>query len=119
MIDKEVVERGNVKITKIVNEQQVPVNLPLLQEEHDIQRVPVNQFVETPPPPIRHEGNTMIIPILQEVLVVEKRLMVVEELHITKQQVTTQEVQHVTLKKEEIIIERTSHDQAGAAPSQA
>ncbi|GAB2538729.1 YsnF/AvaK domain-containing protein [Rufibacter soli] len=107
-LDKEVVEKGSVRITKVVSEQEVPVNIALLQEEHDVQRVPVNQYVETPPPPLRYEGDTMIIPILQEVLVVEKRLLVVEELRITKHQVQTQETQHINLRKEEIKVERVS-----------
>lgn len=107
-LGKEVVEKGNVRIRKVVTEQEVPVNIPLLQEGHDIQRIPVNQYVETPPPPIRYEGDTMIIPILQEVMVIEKRLLVVEELHITKHLVHTQNIQHVHLRKEEIRIERTT-----------
>ncbi|WP_082161609.1 YsnF/AvaK domain-containing protein [Rufibacter radiotolerans] len=111
-LDKEVVEKGSVRITKVVSEQEVPVNIPLLQEDHDIQRVAVNQYVDTPPPPLRYEGDTMIIPILQEVLVVEKRLLVVEELRITKHQVQTHETQHISLRKEEIKIERVSPNTA-------
>ncbi len=111
-LDKQVVEKGSVRIIKVVNEQEVPVNIPLIQEEHDIQRVPVNQYVDTPPPPIRYEGDTMIIPIVQEVMVVEKRLMVVEELHITKNRVQTHDVQQVNLRKEEIRVERISADQS-------
>ncbi|WP_207431515.1 YsnF/AvaK domain-containing protein [Sabulibacter ruber] len=112
-LDKQVVEKGTVRIVKTVNEQEIPVNIPLLQEEHDIQRVPVNEYVDTPPPPIRYEGDTMIIPILQEVMVVQKRLMVVEELHITKHRVQTQETQHVNLRREEIRVERISPDEPG------
>ncbi|GGK85293.1 YsnF/AvaK domain-containing protein [Rufibacter glacialis] len=109
-LEKKVVEKGSVRLTKVISEQEVPVNIPLIQEEHDIQRVPVNQYVDSPPPPIRYEGDTMIIPIVQEVMVVEKRLMVVEELHITKNKVQTQNVQQVNLRKEEIRIERLSPD---------
>ena len=116
-LDKRVVEKGSVRITKVINEQEVPINIPLIQEEHDIQRVPVNQYVDSPPPPIRYEGDTMIIPIVQEVMVVEKRLMVVEELHITKNKVQTHDVQQVSLRKEEIRIERIPSDQTGSINS--
>jgi len=112
-LDKKVVESGRVRITKVVSEQEVPVDIPLIHEEHDIQRVPVNQYVESPPPPIRYEGDTMIIPVVREVLVVQKRLLVVEELHITKSQVHTQDTQQITLRKEEVIVERLSPDQTG------
>jgi len=105
-IDKKTVETGTIRITKVISEQEVPVNIPLVQEEHDIERVPVNEYVDSPPPPIRYDGDTMIIPIVQEVMVVEKRLMVVEELRISKKQVHTNNVEHVNLRKEEINIER-------------
>jgi uncharacterized protein (TIGR02271 family) len=116
-LDKKTVESGSVRITKVINEQEVPVNIPLIQEEHDIQRVPINEYVDVPPPPIRYEGDTMIIPIVQEVMVVQKRLMVVEELHITKQRVETHDVQHVRLKREEIRVERLSNDQPQQQPN--
>jgi uncharacterized protein (TIGR02271 family) len=105
-VGKKVVESGSVRITKVVSEQEVPVDIPLIQEEHDIQRIPVNQYVETLPPPVRYEGDTMIIPVVREVLVVEKRFLLVEELHVTKTQVQKQETQHITLRKEEVIVER-------------
>ncbi|MBC3541134.1 YsnF/AvaK domain-containing protein [Rufibacter sediminis] len=116
-VGKQVVEKGAVRLVKMVTEQEVPVNIPLTQEEHDIQRVPVNEYVDSPPPPIRYEGDTMIIPIVQEVMVVQKRLMVVEELHITKNRVQTNDVQQVSLRKEEIRVERISADHADGSAS--
>jgi uncharacterized protein (TIGR02271 family) len=115
-IDKKVVESGGVRITKVVSEQEVPVDIPLIHEEHDIQRIPINQYVETLPPPIRYEGDTMIIPVMREVLVVEKRLLLVEELHVTKSQVHKQETQHITLRKEEVIVERLAPNPTGDQP---
>jgi stress response protein YsnF len=55
---------------------------------------------------IRQEGDTMIVPILEEVLVVEKRLMLKEELRITTMRRTASEPQHFTLRSEEAIVER-------------
>jgi stress response protein YsnF len=55
---------------------------------------------------MRSEGNTLIIPLLEEVLVVEKRLLLKEELHLTKQRVETHQPQRVTLRREEAAIER-------------
>jgi uncharacterized protein (TIGR02271 family) len=115
-VDKRVVESGAVRITKVVSEQDVPVDIPLIHEEHDIQRVPVNEYVDTPPPPVRYEGDTMIIPVVREVLVVQKRLLVVEELHITKTQVEQHDTQQITLRKEEVIIERVAPGQSGQEP---
>ena len=81
------------------------VDEPLLREEVNIERVPVNRVVEGPVQ-VRREGNTLIVPLLEEVLVVEKRLMLKEELHITKRRFETREPRAVTLRTAEANIER-------------
>jgi cysteine sulfinate desulfinase/cysteine desulfurase-like protein len=47
----------------------------------DVQRVPIGQFVDRAPAP-RQEGDVLIVPCIEEVVVVEKRLRVREELRI-------------------------------------
>lgn len=105
-IDKKTVETGSVHVSKDVHEEQVTVDVPTVQEEVNVERVAINEYVETPPPPVRHEGDVMIIPVLQEELVVVKRLKLVEEIHITKRRHETHENQHITLRKEEVRVNR-------------
>jgi stress response protein YsnF len=57
------------------------------------------------PVPVRQEGLTTIITLLEEV-VVEKRLRATEEVRITKRRTTRQASQHVTLRREEAVVER-------------
>ena len=52
-----------------------------------VDRVAVDRAVATAPEP-RHEGNTLIVSIVEERLVVEKRLFVIEELRITHSSTT-------------------------------
>jgi uncharacterized protein (TIGR02271 family) len=109
-IDKKTVETGRLRISKDVHEEEVTVDLPTLYEEADVERVEINQYVDTPPPPIRYEGDKMIIPVVREVLVVEKRTLVVEELHITKRIRETHETQQVTLRKESVQVDRQRNE---------
>ena len=51
-------------------------------------------------------GETTIVSILEEVLVVEKRLVLKEELHIRRRQVEMRDPRRVTLRSEEVTIER-------------
>lgn len=104
-VEKRQVETGKVRLTKIVHEREERIDEPLLQEEVLVERFPIQRVVDQPVP-VRYEGETMIIPILEEVLVVEKRLMLKEEVHITKHQTETHEPQQVTLRSEEVLIER-------------
>lgn len=109
-VDTKVVESGQVNIRKIVHEEDVTVNLPTITEEIDLERVAINEYVETTPPPVRYEGDKMIIPVLREVSVVVKRLMLVEELHVTKRKVETQTSQQVKLRKEELNVKRADEN---------
>jgi stress response protein YsnF len=78
-------------------------------ERLDVQRVPINQPIDAAPA-IREEGNTLIIPIVQEVIVIEKRLMLVEEVRIVKHIVAIHQPQDVELRREEITVERFDDD---------
>ena len=83
-IDKELVEKGTFKIRKTVTEEDVSEIVPANQENVTINRVGINKYVDAAPQ-VRTEGSTTIIPVIKEVVVVEKKLMLVEEIHITRQ----------------------------------
>ncbi len=108
-IHKTRVETGKVRISKTVETVQEVVDVALQREDVTVERVPVERFV-TEAPPVRHEGNVMIVPVLEEVLVVEKRLMVREELRLTTRRTETHEPRTVTLRKETAHVERVPLD---------
>lgn len=99
------VETGKVRITKVVHEREEEVTTPRVREEITIERVPLNRMVDAPVS-TRQEGDTLIIPVLEEVVVTEKRLMVKEELRITTRRIEEQTSQRVTLRREDVIVER-------------
>ncbi|WP_345225076.1 YsnF/AvaK domain-containing protein [Hymenobacter koreensis] len=113
-VEKERVETGKVRVSKQVHEEYQVVEMPLVHEELNVEHVPINQYVETPPPPVRYEGTTMIMPVLREVLVVEKRLLLVEEVRISRREVTTHTAEQVTLRHEQINTEHLTKAQPGA-----
>jgi uncharacterized protein (TIGR02271 family) len=100
-------ETGRVQISKTVTEEAVDFNLPVSQEEVIMERKPINQYVDTAPPASRYEGDTLIIPVIKEVLVVEKKLMLVEELHIIKRKTEQMVSGTEILRKEAVTVERT------------
>jgi uncharacterized protein (TIGR02271 family) len=104
-VQKRQVETGGVRIIKVVHEREEVVNVPRVREEVTVERVTLNRLVDTPVS-MRQEGDTLIIPLLEEVVVMEKRLMVKEELRITKHRIEEQASQQVTLRREEVVVER-------------
>ena len=61
------VETGRVRLRKIVEEREELVDPPLLRDEVLVERVPINRVVEGPVS-VRTEGDTVVIPLLEEVL---------------------------------------------------
>ena len=103
------VETGRVRIRKIVREHEEVVDPPLLREEAVIERVPINRIVDGPIS-TRSEEDTLIIPVLEEVLVIEKRLLLKEEIRITTRREETHAPQRVTLRREEATVERINRE---------
>jgi stress response protein YsnF len=54
----------------------------------------------------RHEGETTIIPIVEEVLHTERRLFLKEEVRITRKKTTDQFHDRVTLRYQEAVVTR-------------
>lgn len=106
VINKEIVETGRVRVHKTVTEEEATVNIPMVQESYQIDRVPINKVYETPPPAMRYEGDTIIIPVLREVVVVQKHYEVIEEVRLTKRTTETPFMQQITLRKENVKVDR-------------
>jgi uncharacterized protein (TIGR02271 family) len=109
-VQKRVVETGKVRVTKEVYERETLVDEPLFRDEVEVERVLIDRVVDGPVP-VRYEADTMIVPIMEEVLVVEKRLVLKEELHIRKRRVETHRPQQVTLRREEVRVERLESEE--------
>jgi uncharacterized protein (TIGR02271 family) len=109
------VARGTVHVNKRVETREEVVNIPVVNEEVVVEHVPVNAVVEGKPPEVRHEGDVMIIPVLEEVVVTEKRLMLREVVRVTKKRVTTQTEQTVSLRREVVDVERVAAEDAAPA----
>ena len=82
-VEKRTVLRGKFRVHSVTDVIEEAVRVDLESDEFDITRVPIGQRV-TSPPVVRTEGNVTIVPVLEEVLVVEKHLMLVEELHVRR-----------------------------------
>ncbi len=103
-VDKREVITGGIRLTKRVTEREEVVDEALLRESVTVERVPINQIV-TEAPAARQEGDTLIVPVLEEVLVTEKRLLLKEEVRITRTQKTVHDPQTVTVRSEEAVLE--------------
>jgi uncharacterized protein (TIGR02271 family) len=104
-----------VRVHKTVVEQPVTIDERLARDEVEVRHVPVDRIVALGEAPAnRYEGDTLIVPVLEEVLVVERRVRIKEELHITRIRREEQHLEEVTLKAEQVRVER--FDESGTPP---
>lgn len=104
-IDKETVERTNVRITSSVRERNEVLTEALHHEEVAIERVAIDKEVDAMPS-VRQEGDVTVIPVVEERVVVTRQLVLVEELRVKL--TTVEEVVQipVTLHSTDISVER-------------
>jgi uncharacterized protein (TIGR02271 family) len=106
-VGKRTVEVGRVRVNKKVRNREELVEQPLEHDKVEIDRVPINRVLKGPVKP-RYEGDVLVIPVVEEVAVVTKQLMLKEELRIRKRAVRTVHKERVALKAEEVNIERVA-----------
>jgi uncharacterized protein (TIGR02271 family) len=104
-ISKRVIETGKVRVRSVVDEKLVRVNEELERDDVVLERVAVGREV-TEPPPTREENGVLIVPILEEVVVIEKRLMLKEELHIRRNRKRERVEEAVRVKSMHAEVER-------------
>ena len=95
VVSKEEVATGQVHVSTRVEERLVRIDDTIRKTEVGVERVAINQYVEVEPQP-REEGGVLIVPVVEEVLV--KRLLLKEELRITRTSTLEPVERDVTLR---------------------
>jgi stress response protein YsnF len=76
----------------------------LTTEQVFVTRKTVNAYVDAAPT-IRTVGDLTIIPVLEEVLVLEKKLLLKEEIYIQRKEIRETVVETVPVRKQRAVIE--------------
>ena len=113
VVRKERVVTETVRLRKRVREEEEVLDVPVQTEAIEVERVPVGRWLDAPAE-VRREGDTTVYPVVEEVLVVEKRLRLVEEVRVTRRQETRRVQERVGLRREEIVVERDAAAPSGA-----
>lgn len=104
-LGKRMVTTGKVRVRTVVDIETELAKATLAGETVEVTRTPVDRIVDQAPG-IRVEDDVTIIPVMEEVLIVEKRLVLKEEVRI-RRVATTEDVEiPVELRKQHAVIER-------------
>lgn len=112
-VHKAVVETGLLRVRTRTSERQESVELPLSREEFSVERIAVNRPVDAPVE-VRQVGDVTIVPVHEEELVVSRRLVLKEELHIRRRVHESREAHQVTLRRQDVDIVREPPTGAGS-----
>jgi uncharacterized protein (TIGR02271 family) len=103
------IDLGELRVHTRVDEVEETVRRAVERDELDVERVPVNRPLEAPVAQ-RTEGEWLVIPVMEEVLVVRKQLMLKEEVRIRRQPVTEAQEVRETLRRERVELEDATRD---------
>ncbi len=99
---------GRVQVLTRTTERVENIDIELRHEDVEIERVAIGRTVTTPPA-IRHEGDVTIIPVIEERVVVERRLVLTEEIRIRR-------VVRIERRRDEIVL-RSQHAEIRRLPA--
>ena len=104
-VAKKQVVTGQVKVGTVTQEIEQLVE-ELLELEHvEIERTTIDKQVDKAPQ-VREEGDTLIIPVLEEIVVVERRLLLREEVRVRRTREKQPYQERVIVRKQEAVITR-------------
>ena len=107
---------GEVEISTATKLHDAVVDEELISHHAEIERVMIGRIVDAAPN-IREEDGVLIIPVMEEIVVVERRLVLKEELRIRRSTSTRRHQETVTLRQQEAVVVRKTAAAPPDAPS--
>ena len=111
IVSKETVETGRVRITTHVEERRQLIQEALKHDDVVVERVEIGRVVQVAPE-VRMDGDVLVYPVVEEILFVEKRLVLKEELRISRRSRVETVEREVTLRSVRADVERTPTDRS-------
>ena len=106
-------ELGEVRLHKTIETFEEVARQAVLREDVVVERVAMDRELDAPLEP-HMDGDWFVVPIMEEVLVVQKRLVLKEEVRIKKRQVTEEYEVREHLRREHLEVEdATTHGIGG------
>lgn len=96
---------GRVRVTAVNQTHAEPVAADLARKSVRIERVPVGREVDAVPA-IRIENGATIFPVVEEEVVVTRRLVLREEVHVIEEQTVEHYEDTVELRRTDVTVER-------------
>lgn len=108
-VEKRVAESARVQVSQVTHSHQETVDQLLNHQEVEIERCVIGRPIDSMPS-VRQEGDVTIVPVVEEVLKIERSLVLKEEVRIRRVQKTERYQDAVTLRKQEAVVSRVGSE---------
>src|SRR5690348_14900266 len=96
---------GRVKVSRVTHQSEKLLTETFAQQQVKIDRIPIGKLIKAVPK-IRKEGDAIIIPIVEEIPVVEHRLILIEEVWVRRIRSKANHRKRVMLRCQEAVVTR-------------
>jgi uncharacterized protein (TIGR02271 family) len=117
-VSKRVVPTNRVQVSRITHQQEQLVDELLGRERVEIERIPMGTPIDAVPA-VREESGTIVVPVVEEVVIVERRLILKEEIRIRRIRDEERYQERVTIRNQEAIVKRLPVENGTAAVTAA
>lgn len=114
VVSRREVTGDTARVSIVTRERNQEIDEQLANQQIEIERVPIGRMIEATPP-TRQEGDTTIMSVVEEVVVVERRLMLKEEVHIRRVRTVEHHRETVVLREQDALITRIEAGELKAA----
>ena len=108
-VSRREIKKATVQVALVTGTREQLIDEELTHVRVEIERVPIDRTVEVAPP-IRQEGDITIIPVVEEIVVVERRLVLKEEVRVRRVSTKEQHQETVVLRQQEAVVTREEPD---------
>jgi uncharacterized protein (TIGR02271 family) len=117
-VEKRAVVRGIVHVATRVETREQTVDEPLLLEEVTVERTPIDKEIHGEIPKVHEQNGTLVIPVIEEVLVVAKQLRLKEEIRVIRHKRSVHEPQQFQVRRQIVEVQRVGEETAHAQGAQ-
>ena len=111
-MSRRVVPGATVRVEMVTREREHGVDETVFREDVEVERVPIGREISAPPEVVQTDDLT-IIPVVEEVVIVTRKLFLKEEIHIKRFRTPVQHQETVVLRNQEAVV--TRHEPASLA----
>ena len=113
-VSRREVTGDTARVEIVTRERDQQIDEELTHQRIEIERIPIDRAVDAIPP-VRQQGDTTIMSIVEEIVVVERRLILKAEVHVRRVRTTEHHRETVVLRDQDAVITRTEAGEPEAA----